>query len=100
MDTADALPNDAIECQRLLLAAFKEATQLERRVVESEQRLEASTKRVMESEQEVAELKRVLEETAVSFEELRQEDTAALDLNGASSGSGVEMTYGGRSTGS
>jgi transposase len=79
MNTADALPNDPIECQRLLLAAFKEATQLKRRVVESEQRLEASTKRATESEQEAAELKRVLEETAVSFEELRQEHTAALE---------------------
>jgi transposase len=79
MDTADALPNDPIECQRLLLAAFKEATQLERRVVESEQRLKASTQRVTESEQEASELKRVLEETAVSFEELRQEHAAALE---------------------
>ena len=71
MDTADALPNDPIECQRLLLAAFKEATQLERRALESEQRFESSTRRVTESEQEVAELKRVLGETAASFEELR-----------------------------
>jgi transposase len=79
MDIADALPNDPIECQRLLLAAFKEATQLEGRVVESEQRLEASTKRATESEQEVVELKRVLEETAARFEELRQEHAAALE---------------------
>jgi transposase len=79
MDTTDALPNDLIECQRLLLAAFKEATQLERRVVESEQHLKASTQRTTESEQEAAELKRVLEETAVSFEELRQEHAAALE---------------------
>ena len=36
MDGSDFLPNDLRECQRLLLAAFQQATQLERRVAESE----------------------------------------------------------------
>ena len=65
MDDTDFLPNDLRECQRLLLAAFKQATQLERRVVESEQ--------------QVAELNRVLGETATSYKELQQEHAATLD---------------------
>ena len=65
MDDTDFLPNDLAECQRLLLAAFKQATQLERRVVESEQ--------------QVAELNRVLGETAASYQELQQEHAATLD---------------------
>ena len=62
---ADFLPNDLDECQRLLLAAFQQATQLERRVVESEQ--------------QVAELNRVLDETATSYQALQQEHAATLD---------------------
>ena len=62
---ADFLPNDLAECQRLLLAAFQQATQLERRVPESEQ--------------QVAELNRVLGETAASYQELQQEHAATLD---------------------
>jgi len=54
------------ECQRFLLAAFKQATQLERRVAESEQ--------------QVAELNRVLGETAASYQELRQERAASFVL--------------------
>jgi len=65
MDGTDFLPNDLRECQHLLLAAFKQATQLERRVVESEQ--------------QVAELNRVLGETAVSYQVLQQEHAATLD---------------------
>jgi len=65
MDGTDILPNDLRECQRLLLAAFQQATQLERRVVESEQ--------------QVGELNRVLSETATSYQELQQEHAAALD---------------------
>jgi len=65
MDGTDFLPNDLAECQRLLLAAFKQATQLERRVTESEQR--------------AAEQNRVLEETAASYQELQQEHAATLD---------------------
>jgi transposase len=65
MDGTDFLPNDLAECQRLLLAAFQQATQLERRVAESEQ--------------EVADLNRVLGETAASYQQLQQEHTATLD---------------------
>ena len=65
MDGTDILPNDLRECQRLLLAAFQQATQLERRVVESEQ--------------QVAELNRVLSETSASYESLQQEHAATLD---------------------
>ena len=65
MDGSDFLPNDLRECQRLLLAAFQQATQLERRVAESEQ--------------QVAELNRVLSETSASYELLQQEHAATLD---------------------
>ena len=51
MDDAHALPNDLAECQRLLLAAFQQA----------------------------AELSRVLDETAVSYEELQATYQAALE---------------------
>ena len=51
MDDAHALPNDLAECQRLLLAAFQQA----------------------------AELSRVLDETAVSYEELPATHQAALE---------------------
>ncbi len=50
MDDAHALPNDLAECQRLLLAAFQRA----------------------------AELSRVLDETAASYEELQATHQAAL----------------------
>jgi transposase len=51
MDDAHALPNDLAECQQLLLAAFQRA----------------------------AELSRVLEETAASYEELQTTHQAALE---------------------
>ena len=65
MDRADFLPNDLAECQRLLLAAFKQATELERRMLASEQR--------------ATELNRVLDETATSYQALQQEHAATLD---------------------
>ena len=65
MDDADFLPNDLAECQRLLLAAFKQTTELERRMFASEQR--------------VTELNRVLDETAVSYRDLQQEHAATLE---------------------
>ena len=58
MDGADFLPNNLAECQRLLLAAFQQATHLEQRVVE---------------------LNRVLDETATSYQTLQQEHAATLD---------------------
>ena len=51
MDDASPLPNDLVECQRLLLAAFKQASQLER----------------------------VLDATAASYEELKATHQATLD---------------------
>ena len=51
MDDAHALPNDLDECHQLLLAAFKQATELER----------------------------VLDETAASYEELQATHQAALE---------------------
>jgi transposase len=58
MDGSDFLPTDLHECQRLLLAAFQQATHLEQRV---------------------AELNRVLDETAASHKALQQEHAATLD---------------------
>ena len=79
MDIANALPDDLAECQRLLLAAFQEATERERQVAELERSLAASTQRATESEQQAAELNRVLDETAASYQTLQQEHEAALD---------------------
>lgn len=65
MDDANFLPNDLGECQRLLLAAFQEATQRERHVVNAER--------------QVAELSRVLDETAASHQQLKEIHEAAVD---------------------
>jgi uncharacterized coiled-coil protein SlyX len=65
MDGSDLLPNDLGECHRLLLSAFQQATDLERRVAESEH--------------QVAELNRVLSETSASYGLLQQEHAATLD---------------------
>src|SRR5438876_12091663 len=51
MDDAHALPNDLAECHQLLLAAFREASELER----------------------------VLDKTAASYEELQKTHQAALE---------------------
>jgi chromosome segregation ATPase len=72
MDDADPLPNDLAECHRLLLAAFKQSVQLEQQAAEAKQRVAAS-------EQQIAELTHVLDETATSHQELRQELAATLD---------------------
>jgi transposase len=65
MDGTNSLPNDLAECHQLLLAAYKQSVQLENKVAASQQ--------------EVAELNRVLDETAASFEDLKQEHAATLD---------------------
>jgi hypothetical protein len=65
MDRADSLPTDLVECHRLLLAAYKQAMQLERRATESEQR--------------IAELDRVLDATSASYEELQHEHASMLE---------------------
>ena len=72
MDATTPLPDDLAECQRLLLAAFQQAMQLEQQAAETAQR-------VAVSEQQVAELGRVWEETAASYQELQQEHAATLD---------------------
>jgi len=53
----NSLPTDVTECHRLLVAAYRQAMQLEQRAVASEQ--------------QAAELSRVLDETAASHEELK-----------------------------
>lgn len=58
MDDINSLPNDVTQCHRLLMAAYKQSVQLEQRV---------------------AELGRVLDETAASYESLQQEHAATLD---------------------
>ncbi len=65
MDGTNSLPNDLTECHGLLLAAYQQSVQLENKVATSQQ--------------QVAELNRVLNETAASFEGLKQEHAAALD---------------------
>ena len=72
MDDTPSLPNDLAHCHRLLLAAFQQSLQLERQAAEAQQRVAAS-------EQQVAELTRVLDETAASYQELQQEHAATLD---------------------
>ena len=67
-----SLPNDLTECHRLLLAAFKQSVQLERQVADADQR-------AAQSEQQTAELSRVLDETAASYQTLQQEHAATLD---------------------
>ena len=65
MDDTNFLPDDLGECQRLLLAAFQEATQHERQVADAER--------------QVAELSRVLDETAASHEQLKELHEATVD---------------------
>jgi transposase len=72
MDGTNSLPNDLSECQQLLLAAYKQSVQLEQHAEEAE-------RRAAESDQQAAELNRVLDETAASFEGLKQEHAATLD---------------------
>ena len=72
MDDAGSLPTDLSACHRLLVAAYKQSVQLERRAENAEQR-------VAESEQRVAELDRVLDATTASYQQLQQEHVATLD---------------------
>jgi len=72
MNDAHFLPNDLDQCQRLLLAAFREATERERRLADAE-------RRASESQQQVTDLGHVLNETAASFEQLRQEHAATRE---------------------
>ena len=86
MDDANFLPSDLGQCQRLLLAAFREARQLERqaadaerKATDAERKAEAAKRLAFESQQQVTDLGRVLDETAASFEQLRQEHVATLE---------------------
>ncbi len=79
MDDANSLPTDLTQCHRLLVAAYKQSVQLERRVENADQRVAESQQRVAESEQRVAELDRVLDATSASFQELRQEHASTLE---------------------
>ena len=72
MDGTNSLPNDLTECHELLLAAYRQSVQLEQHAEEAQQR-------AAKAEQEAVELNRVLDETAASFEDLKQEHAAALD---------------------
>ena len=72
MNDADFLPNDLAACQRLLLAAFREATERERRLADTE-------RRAHESQQQVTDLGRVLDETTVSFKQLLEEHAATVE---------------------
>jgi transposase len=65
MDRKHNIPNDLAECQRLLLAAFKQTVQLEQQAAVSQQR--------------VAELDRVLDATSASYQELQQEHTSTIE---------------------
>jgi len=65
MDGTNSLPNDVTQCHQLLVAAYQQSVQLETKVATSQQ--------------QAAELNRVLNETAASYEELKQEHAAVLD---------------------
>ena len=79
MADTNSLPADVTECHHLLMAAFKQTVQLERHAATVEQRATQAEQHVAATLQEVSELKRVLDETAASFEELQQEYTARLE---------------------
>src|SRR5271167_118260 len=72
MDHADSLPSDLAECHRLLLAAFQQTVQLERRAAESARRATDSARRI-------AELDRVLDATSASYEDLQHEHASMLE---------------------
>lgn len=74
-----SLPNDLAECQALLMAAFKQSVELERQVEEAKLAVGQAEQLATKSEQNAAELKRVLDETAASYETLQQEHAVTLD---------------------
>lgn len=79
MDDADFLPNDLDQCQHLLVAAFREATERERQLADAERQAEAALQRASEFRQQATDLGRVLDETAASFAQLRKEHAATLE---------------------
>jgi len=79
MENADFLPTDLAECQQLLLAAWQQSVQLEKRVATSEAQMTASEQKTAATEQQIAELNRVLDATSDSHQELRQQHAATLE---------------------
>jgi len=79
MDDANFLPSDLTECHQLLVAAYRQSVQLERQAGEAKHRATEAEQRAADSEQRSAELGRVLDETAVSFDQLKQEHATTLD---------------------
>jgi transposase len=79
MDETSFLPNDVAECHRLLVAACKQAVQLEQQAAEAQRQAAQAEQRVAASEQRVAELGRVLDATSASFRELQQEHSSTLE---------------------
>jgi hypothetical protein len=75
----NSLPNDLAECQALLMAAFKQSLELEQQVADAKRDASQVEQRVAESEKEAAELRRVLDETAASYETLQQEHAVTLE---------------------
>ena len=72
----NSLPNDLTEYHQLLLAAFRQSLQLEQQVADTRQQAE---RQAAESAQQVAELNRVLDETAATYQELQQSHAATLE---------------------
>jgi transposase len=86
MDAADSLPNDLTQCHQLLVAAYRQSLELEQEAAEARQQAAAAEqlaagaeRRARDSEQQTAELNRVLDETAASYQELQQQHAATLD---------------------
>lgn len=75
----NSLPNDVTECHQLLLAAFKQSVQLEQQAADAKRNAAQAEQRVAKSKQQSAELSRVLDETAASYQSLQQEHAATLD---------------------
>lgn len=75
----NSLPNDLAECQALLMAAFKQSLELEQQVADAKRDASQVEQRVAESEKEAAELRRVLDDTAASYETLQQEHAVTLE---------------------
>jgi transposase len=79
MDGSNSLPDDVTQCHRLLLAAYQQSVQLEQQAAEAKRRAAEAEQRAAGLGQQVAELDRVLDETAASFEALKQEHAATLE---------------------
>lgn len=79
MDEIGFFPNDVAECHRLLVAAYRQAVQLEQQAAKAKRQVAQAEQRVAQSEQRVAELGRALDATSASFRELQQEHSSTLE---------------------